>query len=197
MVQQETRQWLLANRPLNEPVLSGSNATFKLVSTTLPDISNDQVLVKPLYISNDPAQRGWIQEGADPERMYTPPVPLNTPMRAFGVCEVVESKAANLAKGSLVVATTGWTEYAVVDAKECRPIQVSGGLSPTHFIGALGGPGLTAYYGLVDRVRTTAEDSVVISGAAGATGSMAVQIAKKLIGCKRVIGIAGLDEKCR
>ncbi|OCK77177.1 NAD(P)-binding protein [Lepidopterella palustris CBS 459.81] len=197
MAQQETRQWLLANPPLNDPVFSGSNATFKLVNATLPPLSENQVLLRVLYLSNDPAQRGWIQKDADPARMYTPPVPINTPMRAYGVSEVVESKVAKLPKGTLVIATTGWVEYAVLDAKECRPVQTGDGLSPTYFIGALGGPGLTAYYGLTDVVRATSDDAIVVSGAAGATGSMVVQVAKKIIGCKKVIGIAGSDEKCR
>lgn len=85
------------------------------------------------------------------------------------------------------------------NAKEVRPFQAdeSAGIRPTHFIGALGGPGLTAFYGLSDIVRTTSEDTVVVSGAAGATGSMVVQIAKHIIGCKKIIGIAGGEKKCR
>jgi NADPH-dependent curcumin reductase CurA len=151
------------------------------------------------YMSNDPAQRAWIQGDLEEGRLYTEPVRKGDVMRAFGVCEVVESNADNLKTGQLVIATTGWSEYAVLDAKECRPIQPneSAGIRATHFIGALGGPGATAYYGLLDIVKTTADDTVVISGAAGATGSMAIQIAKHVIGCKKVIGIAGGEKKCK
>jgi NADPH-dependent curcumin reductase CurA len=196
---QKTRQWVLTNPPSGDPVLSGSNATFTLKDTSLPALTTDQVLVKTLYLSNDPAQRGWIDAAADPERLYTAPVEKGEVMRAFGVAEVVESKADNLKVGQLVLATTGWSEYAVFNAKECRPVQPDekAGIRPTHFVGALGGPGLTAYYGLIDVVGAKAEDAVVVSGAAGATGSMVVQIAKHIVGCKRIIGIAGGEKKCR
>ncbi|ORY15121.1 hypothetical protein BCR34DRAFT_478361 [Clohesyomyces aquaticus] len=195
---QKTRQWILSNPPENDPVLSGDNATFSLETKTLSAPGPNQVLVKALYISNDPAQRGWIQKGVDPKRLYTEPVVKGGIMRAFAVAEVVETNS-DLKKGQLVLATTGWTEYAVLDAKDCRPVQAdeSAGIRPTHFIGSLGGPGLTAYYGLVDVVGTKAEDTVVVSGAAGATGSMVVQIAKHIVGCKKVIGIAGGPKKCK
>lgn len=117
-------------------------------------------------------------------------------MRAYGVASVVESKSSKLPKGSLVTGAVGWSEYTVVNAKDCNPIEKLEGLSETHFLGALGLTGLTAYYGL-QVVNTGAEDAVVVSGAAGATGSMVVQIAKNMLGCKKVIGIAGSDDKCR
>jgi NADPH-dependent curcumin reductase CurA len=140
-----------------------------------------------------------MQRDFDPERLYTKPVVKGDVMRAFGIAEVVSSNADNLKPGQLVSATTNWAEYAVLDASACRPIQIDekSGLRATHYIGALGGPGLTAYYGLVEVVGAKAEDTVVVSGAAGATGSMVVQIAKHIVGAKRVIGIAGGEKKCR
>ncbi|OAK97292.1 NAD(P)-binding protein [Phaeosphaeriaceae sp. SRC1lsM3a] len=196
---QQTRQWILANPPSSDPVLSGPDSTFSLESTTLPSPGADQVLVKTLYFSNDPAQRGWIQKDMDPERLYTAPVLKGEVMRSYAIAEVVESNASALSKGQLVMGTFGWTEYAVVDAKDARPIQpdASAGIRATHFIGALGGPGLTAYNGLIDVARATKDDVVVVSGAAGATGSIVVQLAKNVLGCKKVIGIAGGDKKCR
>ncbi|KAF1847411.1 NAD(P)-binding protein [Cucurbitaria berberidis CBS 394.84] len=196
---QKTRQWKLSNPPQENAVLEGENTTFALETTTLPSPGPEQLLVKTLFLSNDPAQRGWIQKDVDAERLYTKPVVKGEVMRAHGIAEVVESNVDSLKKGQLVMGSLGWTEYAVVGAKEVRPIQAdeSAGIRPTHFIGALGGPGLTAYYGLIDVVRATASDTVVVSGAAGATGSMVVQIAKHIVGCKRIIGIAGGDKKCR
>lgn len=151
------------------------------------------------YLSNDPAQRGWIQKDTDPERLYTEPVVQGDIMRAFGVCEVVSSNASNIKPGQLITTVPNWSEYAVVDASACRPIQPDekAGLRPTHFIGALGGPGLTAYYGLVEIAGAKPGETIVVSGAAGATGSMVVQIAKHIVGAKRVIGIAGGEKKCR
>lgn len=110
-------------------------------------------------------------------------------MSARGLAEVVESKSANYKPGQTVVASTGWAEYAVVPANTCQPAaDLPGGKSKTHYLGALGLTGLTAYFGLTGVAETTKDDIVVVSGAAGATGSMAVQIAKKIIGCKKVIG---------
>jgi NADPH-dependent curcumin reductase CurA len=196
---QQTRQWILSNPPAADPVLEGPDSTFSLQNTTLPAPGADQALVKTLYFSNDPAQRGWIQKGIDPERLYVPPVKQGEVMRSFGIAEVIESNTDALKKGQLVTGSLGWTEYAVVGSKEVRVVQAdeSAGIRPTHHLGALGGTGLTAYYGIVDIAQATKDDIVVVSGAAGATGSMVVQIAKHLIGCKKVIGIAGGENKCK
>lgn len=192
-----TRQWILQNKPVDLPVLSSPDSTFKLVTTQLAPLAENEVLVKTLYLSNDPAQRGYISKNINPERLYTTPVDEGACMRSSGIGQVVDSKASNFSKGTLVLAATGWAEYAILDAKACTPIKELPGLAITHFIGALGLTGLTAYYGLKEIARACPEDTVVVSGAAGATGSMVVQIAKKMIGCKRVVGMAGSDEKCR
>jgi NADPH-dependent curcumin reductase CurA len=196
---QQARKWVLSNPPVADVVLEGNDATFKLENVTLPELGADQILVKTLYLSNDPAQRGWIQKGMDPERLYVPPVQEGETMRSYGIGEVVESTADSLKKGTLVTGTLNWTDYTVVGAKEVRPVAADekSGIRVTNYIGSLGGPGLTAYYGITDIARATKDDVVVVSGAAGATGSMVVQIAKHLIGCKKVIGIAGGDKKCK
>ncbi|KAF7193991.1 putative membrane protein [Pseudocercospora fuligena] len=194
----KTRQWQLANKPRDEPKLDGPEQTFELVETNLPEPKDDELLVKLLCLSNDPAQRGWIDADIPEERLYVPPVQLGAPMNARGLAEVVESKSEKFKKGDTVVASTGWSEYRVVPASQVQPAgDLPGGKSKTHYLGALGLTGLTAYFGLTGVANTTKDDVVVVSGAAGATGSMAVQIAKKIIGSKKVIGIAGTDEKCR
>ncbi|CAI6337395.1 unnamed protein product [Periconia digitata] len=199
MAPTQTRRLILANPPEASPVLSGDDATFKMETVDLPEIAQGQVLIKTQYLSNDPAQRGWIQAGVDPERMYTRPVFKGEPMVTFAVSEVIESKSEKLKAGQLVSARTTWSEYDVVDASTCNPVQIDekAGIKPTHFVGALGGTGLTAYYGLVDVVGFKAGETLVVSGAAGATGSMVVQIAKHIVGAKRVIGIAGGEKKCK
>lgn len=119
-------------------------------------------------------------------------------MRARGLAEVVESKSSSFKAGDTVLGNVNWSEYAILPAKEVQPApDLPGGMSKTHYLGALGLTGLTAWYGLVDNVNTTEKDTVVVSGAAGATGMMAVQIAKKILGCKKVIGMAGTDAKCK
>lgn len=194
----KTRQWQLAHKPRDEAKLEGPDATFKLVEADLPEPKDDELLVKLLSLSNDPAQRGWIDADIPEERLYVPPVPLGAPMRARGLAEVLESKSANYKKGDTVLAPVNWSEYAVVPASQTQPAKdLPGGKSKTHYLGALGLTGLTAYFGLTKIAETTKDDIVIVSGAAGATGSMVVQIAKKIIGAKRVIGIAGTDDKCR
>ncbi len=110
-------------------------------------------------------------------------------MHARGLAEVVESKSDKYKKGDVVIASTGWSEYRVLPANTLQPApDLPGGMSKTHYLGALGLTGLTAYFGLKEVVNTNENDIVVISGAAGATGMMAVQIAKKILNCKKVIG---------
>ena len=168
---QQARKWVLSNPPVADVILEGNDATFKLENVTLPELGADQILVKTLYLSNDPAQRGWIQKGMDPERLYVPPVQEGETMRSYGIGEVVESKADSLKKGTLVTGTLNWTDYTVVGAKEVRPVAADekAGIRVTNYIGSLGGPGLTAYYGITDIARATKDDVVVVSGAAGAT----------------------------
>ncbi|GIZ40775.1 hypothetical protein CKM354_000410200 [Cercospora kikuchii] len=196
---QKTKQWQLAHKPRDDPQLEGPEQTFKLVEDVeLPDLQDDEVLVKTLYLSNDPAQRGWIDPDIPPERLYLPPVQLGAPMSARGLAEVIESKSSKFKKGDTVLAPTNWSEYAIAKDSSVQPApDLPNGISKTAYLGALGMTGLTAYFGLTGVANTTKDDIVVISGAAGATGSMAVQIAKKIIGAKKVIGMAGTDEKCR
>ncbi|KJX93529.1 nadp-dependent leukotriene b4 12-hydroxydehydrogenase like protein [Zymoseptoria brevis] len=195
----KTRQWQLAHQPRDEPQLDGPEQTFKLKEVDLPELQDDELLIKITDLSNDPAQRGWIDPDlAESGRLYVPPVKVGAPMSARALGEVVESKSSDYKKGDVVIAAPGWTEMAVVKASAVQPAKdLPGNMSKTHYLGALGGTGLTAYFGLTEVGQAKKEDIVVISGAAGATGSMAVQIAKKIIGCKKVIGIAGTDEKCR
>ncbi|KAA8650866.1 hypothetical protein EYZ11_004702 [Aspergillus tanneri] len=200
-----THQWILNSKPLGLPILPNKDITdnsptqtFKLTTTFLPSPSPTQVLIKTIYLSNDPAQRGWISAAADPARLYVLPLNEGDTMGSYGIAEVISSgDVTRLTAGTLVLTKTNWTEYSIQDIDDCHTIQTVDGLSPTHFLGSFGLTGVTAYYGLVEVVKATKDDSVVISGAAGATGSMAVQIAKWILGCRRVIGIAGSEEKCR
>jgi NADPH-dependent curcumin reductase CurA len=197
----QTQQWHLAHKPTSLPILSGPNQTFQLTTTGLPlPLKDNQLLLKLHYLSNDPAQRGWINPTINPDRLYLPPVALNTPMHARGLAEVLDSTSQQegFQKGDFVLASMGWSAYAVMDAKACQAAPaLPKGLSRTHYLGALGMTGLTAYYGIKEVGETKPGDVVVVSGAAGATGSMVVQIAKKVFSVKRVVGIAGGAEKCR
>jgi NADPH-dependent curcumin reductase CurA len=193
----QTKVWVLQNKPVDHAVLEGSDATFKLETQDLPSLKDGQLLVQVVYLSNDPAQRGWIDKNIQENRLYVPPVQVGDAMRARAVCKVLDSKDSKFAKNSLLLGPGNWRQYAVLEAAECQPVKEIPGVSPTHYLGALGGTGLTAYAGLVEVAEAKAGESVVVSGAAGATGSMVVQIAKHIVGCKRVIGLAGTDEKCR
>jgi NADPH-dependent curcumin reductase CurA len=193
----QTKAWVLQNKPVDHAVLEGDNTTFKLETQDLPPLKDGQLLVQVVYLSNDPAQRGWIDKNIQANRLYVTPVAIGEAMRARAVCKVLESKDSKYAKGSLVLGSGNWRQYAVLEAAECQPVKDIPGVSPTQYLGALGGTGLTAYAGLIEVVQAKAGESVVVSGAAGATGSMVVQIAKHIVGCKKVIGLAGTDEKCR
>jgi NADPH-dependent curcumin reductase CurA len=192
----QSSRWVLAKKPTNHVDLSGPDATFRLEQNDLPPLQQGELLLKTLYLSNDPAQRGWI-DATPGDRLYVAPVSIGEPMRAGGIAEIVDSKDEKFKKGALVSTQCGWVQYHVKPATAVQPIRERAGISPTQYLGALGGTGLTAYVGLVHVAELKQGETVVISGAAGATGSMAVQIAKHIVGAGKVIGIAGSDEKCQ
>jgi NADPH-dependent curcumin reductase CurA len=163
---------------------------FDFTTEPIAQPGTAEVLVKVLYISLDPAMRGWMNEG----RSYVPPVGLGEVMRAGGVGRVIASNDQSLAVGDYVVGMTGVQDYAV--AKANTMTRVDPRLAPLpRYLGALGMPGMTAYFGLLDICDPKPDETVVVSGAAGAVGAIVGQIAK-IKGC-HVVGIAGGPDKCR
>jgi NADPH-dependent curcumin reductase CurA len=176
----------LAARPVGLPKASDWDYTEEPVA----EPGDGEVLVKVLYLSLDPAMRGWMNDA----RSYMPPVGIGEVMRAGGAGQVVASGHAGFVVGDFVTGVTGVQEYAVAHGDGL--IKVDTSLAPLPvYLGALGMPGLTAYFGLLDIGSAREGDTVVVSGAAGAVGSVVGQIAR-LKGC-RAVGIAGGEEKCR
>ena len=182
-----TRRWLLKSRP-NGPL---KDSDFDLVTVPMPDVGEGHFLVRLTHFSFDPTQRGWL--GGD---TYLPAVPIGGVVRAGGIGEVVASKHPGFEVGDVVQGTFGWQEHALTDGMtETGPVtKLRGGITPEQALGVFGVTGLTAWFGLTEIGQPKAGDTVLVSGAAGATGSVVVQVAKAL-GCK-VIGIAGGAEKC-
>jgi NADPH-dependent curcumin reductase CurA len=181
------RQWVLASRPVG--MLKETD--FEWREAPVPSPADGEILVRTLWLSFDPAMRGWL----DDRRSYAPPVQLGEPMRGGGVGQVVESRCADFKPGDVVQGTFGWQDYCVVGPGGPMPLtRIPEGMPPTLALSVLGGTGLTAYFGLLEVGRAEPGETLVVSGAAGATGSVAAQIGK-IVGC-RVIGIAGGAEKC-
>ncbi|KAH8670908.1 hypothetical protein BX600DRAFT_378792 [Xylariales sp. PMI_506] len=194
-----TKQWVLASKPTAEPILSGPDATFKLQTATLPPLKEGQLLCQVRYFSNDTGLRNFIESTVAPERLYVPIVPVGSPMRSGIIAEVLESAAPAFKPGDLVMDfhLGTWSELVVLEAATSQPLApLPADLSLTHYLGAFGASGLAAYTGLYYAGQAKPDHTVVISAAAGATGSVAIQIAAKLLGAKRVVGIAGSDAKC-
>ncbi len=182
----DNQQILLAARPMGMP--KATDWTLQTVPVQEP--GEGEVLVRVLYLSLDPAMRGWMND----VRSYIRPVGLGEVMRAGGVGEVVASKAEGFKPGDHVSGTLNVQQYALARAKDL--VRLDLGLAPlTNYLSVLGMPGLTAYFGLLDVGEPKAGETVVVSGAAGAVGQVVGQIAK-LKGC-RVVGIAGGADKCR
>lgn len=179
-------QILLAERP--EGIPTRDTFHFDRVSTGSPE--SGEVLLKTLYLSVDPYMRGRMNEG----KSYIPPFELHEPIAGGGIGEVVESRSSSLKEGDIVIGNLNWEEFSIVPADSVRKIDPSLAPVSTH-LGILGMPGLTAYFGVNDICRPKQGETVVVSGAAGAVGSAAGQIAK--IYGARVVGIAGTDEKVR
>ena len=178
-------QFRLAARPVGLPKRSDWNYTEEPAR----DPAAGEVLVKIQYISLDPAMRGWMNEG----RSYIEPIKIGDVMRAGAVGRVLSSQNPNFKTGDFVFGVLGVQEYATVDGKTLTKIDPNIAPLPVY-LGALGITGLTAYFGLLEVGKPVAGETVVVSGAAGATGMVVGQIAK-IKGC-RAIGIAGGKDKC-
>lgn len=176
-------QWVLASRPHGRVKISD----FEYKEVPIPKALDGTMVVKNLYISFDPTMRGWM----DDRESYLPPVAIGEPMRAACVGEVIESKCDGFAPGDRVHGLLGWQQYTLCGADATR---IPDGMPMTLPLHLLGITGLTAYFGMMEIGKPKSGDTVVVSGAAGATGSIAGQLAR-IHGC-RVIGIAGGKRKC-
>lgn len=178
------RQITLAARPKGYP----KETDFKLVEIPIPEPEDGQVLVKTIYLSVDPYMRGRMNA----TRSYAPNVEFNEVMIGGGIAQVIASKHSDYSKGDIVNAHIGWQEYGVVDGDSLRTIDPD--IAPISTgVGILGMPGLTAYFGILEVGKLQEGETVFVSGAAGAVGSVVGQIAK-IKGCY-VVGSAGSDEK--
>ena len=186
MTAQTNRQFLLAKRPVG----AATRETFTYQKVPVGEPQDGQVLVRNEYLSLDPAMRGWMNEG----KSYIPPVGIGEVMRALGVGKVIASKHPNFAVGDYVNGALGVQDYFLGEPKGFYKVDPSRAPLPLY-LSALGMTGMTAYFALLDVGQPKAGETVVISGAAGAVGSIAGQIAK-LKGC-RVVGIAGGADKCK
>jgi NADPH-dependent curcumin reductase len=179
------RRIVLASRPQGRP----SAANFRLEETPVPEPGSDQVLCRTIYLSLDPYMRGRMSDAAS----YAKPVQIGQIMEGGTVGQVVRSNLAGVAPGDFLLGHGGWQEYALFGAGEARWIDPD--LAPiSTTLGALGMPGQTAYVGLREIGKPKDGETLVVAAAAGPVGSMVGQIAK-IRGC-RVVGIAGLEDKC-
>lgn len=183
------QQILLDNRPTGEAVASN----FKLISSATPALLEGQVLVRHHFLSLDPYMRGRMNDA----KSYTAPQPLGQVMGGGTVGEVLESRSPKYQTGDRVVGMGGWQEYSVVNADELGALRKvdTQHVPLSHYLGAVGMPGVTAWYGLVKIIAPKEGETLVISAATGAVGSAFAALAKAR-NC-RVVGIAGGPEKCR
>jgi len=183
-------QWRLATRP--EGMIKETD--FEYVEEPIRELEDGELLVRNLFLAFEPAMRGWL----DDVPSYIPPVGIGEVMRASTVGQVVESKHTDYPKGQLVSGMLGWQQYVLTDGTP-GPFgglaKVPDGIPPQRMLSVLGGTGLTAYFGINSIHPIQQGDNVLVSGAAGATGSVAAQIAR-IQGAGKVVGIAGGPDKC-
>ena len=179
------RQITLKSRPVGEPALDN----FEAKDAPLPALADGDVLRRTLYLSLDAYMRGRMSDAPS----YAAPVAVGSPMVGHTVSEVVESRNPAFKPGDIVAGYDGWQQYGVSNGKDLRALDPA--LPPTAALGVLGMPGMTAFVGLVDIGQPKAGETVVVSAASGAVGSVVGQLAK-VRGC-RAVGVAGSAEKCR
>src|ERR1700761_7417898 len=184
---QQNRRLVLAQRPTGMV----DESTTRLEQHEMPALQDGEALVKVRYISIDPTIRTWMDDAPG----YLPPIAVDDVVRAGGVGEVIESRTDAYAQGELLFGMTGWQDWVIADQGERAMQKLPAGVPPTSALGVFGVTGMTAYFGMTDVGRVKEGDVVVVSGAAGATGSTAGQIAK-IKGAKKVVGIAGGPQKC-
>ena len=182
----QNKQWILNSFPVGE--IKDNDLIFK--DSNLNGINDGEVLIKNIYLSLDPANRGWMSGKAS----YVDAMQIGDIMRGGTIGIIEESKNKKFKAGDAVQYQGGWQEYCINDGKGLRVIPLNTGLELPSFLSVMGMPGMTAYFGLLDVLKPKENETIVVSGAAGAVGSLVSQIAK-IKGC-RVIGIAGTKEKC-
>ncbi len=181
------RQWRLSSRPVGLI----KETDFELHRVPIPALDNGEILVRNIYLSLDPANRGWMND----VESYLPPIEIGEVMRGICIGVVEQSESINFKRGDIVQGFFGWQEYVVTNNKNITKIQIDSSIPIINYLGVLGHIGLTAYFGLLDIGKPKSGETLVVSAAAGAVGSIVGQIGK-IKGC-HVVGIAGKDEKCR
>ena len=183
----KNKKWILKERPMGLV----KDSDFELVSEELPKINEGEILIENIYLSFDPTQRGWLNDIPG----YLPPVQIDEVVRSGGIGRVIDSKNPDYKIGDLTFGLVGWQTHCLIKPNVEDRFRVVPDLLPIPtMLNVMGSTGITAYYGLVELGKPKSGETVLVSGAAGATGSVVVQIAK-LKGC-HVIGIAGGKEKC-
>jgi NADPH:quinone reductase len=182
----EITQFVLASRPVGVP----SADNFRMEKSALPDLREGEILLKPWYFSVDPYMRGRMNS----VKSYAASFEVDQPIKGGVLALVAESRNSGFQKGDAVVGTLPWATFCIDKGENLRKVDVQR-IPPGHYLGILGMPGLTAYIGMMEISKIAKGETAVVSGAAGAVGIVAGQIAK--IQGARVIGIAGTDEKCR